>query len=223
MLWLGPCEEMIAQLDKGMIDLLCTDPPWSVAFKSNQGHHAPILNDGLGEYDATHAIYAAAKKFSRGASAYVFGPFGEMNEAPFIKAKATLIWDKVSTGMGDLRSPWYNQTEPIHFYQTGEKDDGRLAARRRQGNVLRVMRTTGKGANRHPTEKPVELWRMLIEASSLVGETVCDPYMGVGGCGVAAILAGRTFIGAELDPKFFEIAKQRIIAAEAWAKGAAGI
>ena len=41
-------------------------------------------------------------------------------------------------------------------------------------------------------------------------ETVLDPFMGSGSTGVACVNTGRNFIGMELDPKYFEIAKERI-------------
>ncbi len=62
----------------------------------------------------------------------------------------------------------------------------------------------------HDTEKPVELMQILIENSSKPGDVVFDPFMGIGGAGVACQLTGRTFIGAELDKTYFEIAENRI-------------
>ncbi|MBP8788799.1 MAG: hypothetical protein KBH41_15255, partial [Azonexus sp.] len=41
-------------------------------------------------------------------------------------------------------------------------------------------------------------------------ETICDPYMGSGTTGVAAVKMGKTFIGIEREPKYFEIARKRI-------------
>lgn len=62
----------------------------------------------------------------------------------------------------------------------------------------------------HPTEKPVSLMRHYIEMSSQRGQMVLDPFMGSGTTGVAAIQAGRTFIGIEKNEKFFNIAVQRV-------------
>lgn len=66
----------------------------------------------------------------------------------------------------------------------------------------------------HPTQKPVELLEYLIQTYTLPGETVLDFTMGVGSTGVAAVNAGRDFIGIELDKKYFDIARERIAAAE---------
>ncbi len=65
----------------------------------------------------------------------------------------------------------------------------------------------------HPTEKPVPLMRHYIDQSSKRGDLVLDPFMGSGTTGVAAVHAGRQFIGIEKDERFFNMAVQRILAA----------
>lgn len=62
----------------------------------------------------------------------------------------------------------------------------------------------------HPTQKPVELCEYLIKTYTNAGETVLDNCMGSGTTGVACKHLNRNFIGIELDPNYFEIAKNRI-------------
>ena len=76
-------------------------------------------------------------------------------------------------------------------------------------NILRVPNIQ-KGKKTHPTEKPIELMKILIENSSLPQGVVLDPFMGTGSTGIACVNTGRNFIGIELDNNYFEIAKQRI-------------
>ena len=66
------------------------------------------------------------------------------------------------------------------------------------------------GNKQHPTEKPVDLMKLYVENSSQVGDTVLDPFMGVGSTGVACKELGRNFIGVELDEQYFDIATKRI-------------
>ena len=66
------------------------------------------------------------------------------------------------------------------------------------------------GNKMHPTEKPVELMKILVENSSNVNDLVLDPFMGVASTGVACYELKRRFIGIEIDRKYFEIAKDRI-------------
>ena len=77
-----------------------------------------------------------------------------------------------------------------------------------------TFKTVNAYPGKHPTEKPLSLMRHIIEASSRKGATVLDPFMGSGTTGVAALQEGRRFIGVELDPGYFDIARKRIEAVQ---------
>jgi len=62
----------------------------------------------------------------------------------------------------------------------------------------------------HPTQKPVPLLEYLIKTYTNDGETVLDNTCGSGSTGVAAVNTNRSFIGIEMDDKYFEIARKRI-------------
>ncbi len=62
----------------------------------------------------------------------------------------------------------------------------------------------------HPTQKPILLMEYLIKTYTNENETVLDFTMGSGSTGVAAVNTNRSFIGIEMDDKYFEIAKERI-------------
>ena len=64
--------------------------------------------------------------------------------------------------------------------------------------------------NHHPTVKPTDLMRYLCRLVTPPSGVVLDPFMGSGSTGKAAALEGFRFIGIELDPGYFEIAKRRI-------------
>ena len=66
----------------------------------------------------------------------------------------------------------------------------------------------------HPTQKPVALMEYLIRTYSNEGETVLDNVMGSGSTGVAALNAGRKFIGIEMEDEYYDFAKKRIVSAE---------
>lgn len=67
-----------------------------------------------------------------------------------------------------------------------------------------------KDSGLHPTQKPVALLEYLIKTYTNENDVILDNCMGSGSCGVAAINTGRSFIGIELDEKYFETAKNRI-------------
>jgi adenine-specific DNA-methyltransferase len=62
----------------------------------------------------------------------------------------------------------------------------------------------------HPAQFPVELVERLVLSMSNLGETVLDPFMGVGSTLIAAIMHGRKAIGAEISPDYCQIARERI-------------
>ena len=84
-------------------------------------------------------------------------------------------------------------------------------------SVIRVMRErskTGGGIGPgHPAVFPIALPRDLIASYTDPGEMVVDPFMGSGTTGVAAVKTGRRFTGIEIEPAYFDIARQRISAA----------
>jgi DNA modification methylase len=81
-------------------------------------------------------------------------------------------------------------------------------------SILHASRNFSAQQTVHPTQKPTNVLNWLIMTYSNPSDTVMDFTMGSGGCGVAAKLTGRNFIGVEQDPKYFEIAKTRIDSAE---------
>lgn len=68
--------------------------------------------------------------------------------------------------------------------------------------------------NPHATQKPVELLRYLVRTYSNEGEVVLDFCCGSGSTCVAAVEENRQFIGIELDEKYFDVACDRVVAAQ---------
>ena len=62
----------------------------------------------------------------------------------------------------------------------------------------------------HPTQKPVELMRYLVETYSQEGDTILDPFCGSGTTCVAAKILGRKYIGIEIDERYATIARSRV-------------
>ena len=51
----------------------------------------------------------------------------------------------------------------------------------------------------------------LVQLFTMPGQIVCDPFMGSGSTGIACVRTGRKFIGIELNPEYYAIAKSRIL------------
>lgn len=70
----------------------------------------------------------------------------------------------------------------------------------------------------HPTQKPVALMEYMVRTYTNEGDIVLDNCMGSGTTGVACMNTGRRFIGIEMDAGYFQIARGRIMEAEAAAE-----
>jgi site-specific DNA-methyltransferase (adenine-specific) len=62
----------------------------------------------------------------------------------------------------------------------------------------------------HPTEKPLSLMCELIRDFTQPGDTIFDPFMGSGTTGLACIRLGRKFVGCEISPRYYTVAKSRL-------------
>ena len=77
-------------------------------------------------------------------------------------------------------------------------------------SVLKIDTESNSLGKLHPTQKPVALLEYLIRTYTNEGDTVLDFTMGSGSTGVACRNLNRSFIGIEMDPDYFQIAKKRI-------------
>ncbi len=96
----------------------------------------------------------------------------------------------------------------VHAWNRGFHPQGDMSDKLR---VSRIGSPRGPARFDHPTTKPDELMAKIIR--NVAGERICDPFMGTGSTGVAAIRAGKSFVGIEHNPKHFETAIARISAA----------
>ena len=119
--------------------------------------------------------------------------------APFVIAPVEMIavlykkrWRKMSDGKSDItRDEFIDWTNGVWNFQGESK----------------------KGV-RHPSPFPVQLPRRRIKLFSYIGDLVLDPFLGSGTTLIACLETFRIGIGIEIDPKYCEIAKQRILSEE---------
>jgi len=68
----------------------------------------------------------------------------------------------------------------------------------------------GAEMKQHPAQKPISVMRWLVNAVTRAGELVCDPFVGSGTTGIAALQLGRRFHGIENNAEYLAVAKGRI-------------
>jgi DNA modification methylase len=133
----------------------------------------------------------------------VFSKF-EAIISKYFTIKTPIVWDKGNKGSGDLENDWGNQTEIIIYCVKGKK-----LINNRRGNLISVSRLhTSKMI--HPTQKPNELIREILEVSFSEGDFVVDPFMGSGSTIKVCQELKVKCLGIELDKEMFNIANNYI-------------
>ena len=113
-------------------------------------------------------------------------------------------WDKGNA----TPNKWYMQRlEFILFLFKGEaKNINNMGT-----TTLLQVPNIKRGTKLHPTEKPVDLMKVLIENSSNEGDLILDPFMGAGSTALACKELNRNFIGFEIDKHYHSIAEKRLL------------
>ena len=91
---------------------------------------------------------------------------------------------------------------------------GKYGKRNKYGQRFNIWKLANTDRSAHPAVFPEKLAKDHIISWSNEGDVILDPFMGSGTTGVACKNLNRSFIGIEMDDKYFEIAKERIEATE---------
>lgn len=75
--------------------------------------------------------------------------------------------------------------------------------------ALGTPRPEEKKHGKHPTQKPLDLLRRVVLASTKKGDVILDPFTGSSTTGIAAVAQGRKFIGVDLDREYLDLSVKR--------------
>lgn len=145
-------------------------------------------------------IHEVISVFGKGATTYT-----KTGNNMFYCPQGTIILDKPVFSKGNRGKNGFVTKEVFH--SNANKDSVRKI-RNYPKSVLKFPMINSKRV--HPTQKPVELLEYLIKTYTNEGDTVLDNCMGSDSTGVACKNTKRSFIGIELERKYFEIANRRI-------------
>jgi len=196
-LYLGDCLEILPTLAAGSVDAVVTDPPYGIDFESGWTGAKIIGDNDVQARDKMLTCVNGLPKII----------FGSPSLPPPAGVKATLIWHRPGSGMGDLSFPWKPDYEFIYIIGDG------FSHSRRGSSVLTFAWDMFRSDAYHPHQKPLPLMKYLLDRLP-PNCTILDPFMGSGTTGVACVQTGRNFIGIEIDPKYYAIAEKRIAEAQ---------
>jgi len=216
------CIRFLRKLPDQSIDLIVTDPAYSGMnghLKLGSGRIVGKYSDKgkkngkwFTEFQDTEDNYKEflteckrVLKKDTGHLYIMFDSFSLLSLAPLVRkyfdVKNVIVWDKVNVGMGHY---FRRQHEFIVFSTNKNK---RKLRNQSFPDVWKVKRLHNA---KYPTQKPVEIFDIMISASGKENYTVCDPFLGSGSAGIAAIKAGCNFIGCDISDKAFKDASERV-------------
>lgn len=215
-LYKGDCLEIMKDIPDKSIDLIVTDPPYLIKYKTNYRKNkkhefcSEILNDDNYEMISNY-IKECFRLLKDNSAMYIFcncdkvDYFKQELEKAHFKIKNMIIWVKNNWTAGDLKAQFGKQYEIIFLVNKGRC----LFNGKRITDVWNFDRVSGN-KQVHQNQKPLDLLEQCILKHSKENDVVFDGFMGSGSTGVACVNTNRNFIGIEIDEKYFEIAKKRI-------------
>ena len=214
----GDSLEALKTMDETeMFDLCLLDPPY-FDYKTNyRKDKKGKLSQSLEQQDMDDQLETVGECIKRLKYGKAFYFFTNWQQAWWFQARYwsflrnEIIWYKGNWTAGDLEGSFGSSYEVIFLGVKGkgwEYKGARLPDLWSNDTGLFISRV---GTNRlHSTEKPVDLYKRLIEISTEPGEFVFDPYVGSGASAEAAYLTGRLYLGYEKDEHYWKVASERI-------------
>ncbi len=186
----GDCLEYMATLADGAYSLAVVDPPYGIG-----------AENGTGDYSKAVAI--KGKTWDTPPSPEYFARLAKVSERQ-------IIWGGNYFHL-PIRRGW------ICWYKTDEikgRDFSEFELAWNSENVparhVAMIPFQRNGSRIHPTQKPVALYRWLLQNYAKPGDTILDTHLGSGSSAIAAWEMGYTFTGIEIDKDYFDAAVERI-------------
>ena len=206
----GNCLYQLKHMPPNYVDMILTDPPYGINYCSNarKNKFSNILNDDndfrflvydefkrVMKDDSTCCIFCSWKNFSKDYE-YLNNTFKVLN---------VIVWHKPGGGIGDLKHTLATDYELCIVCAKGSP----TLCSKRNGSVISVSKVS-PSLMKHPTEKPVDLYRYIIQTWTKKGDIVLDCFAGSFVNAIACIKTGRKYICIELDKTYYKQGIKRI-------------
>lgn len=231
----GDCLELMKDIPDGSIDMILCDLPYGttknkwdtvIPFEPLWNQYSRIIKNNGAIVLFCDGLFTAKLLFSNSSMWRYNLVWNKQKGCDFLNANVKPMKSHEDVAVFYKHKPTYNKqvwySKPYKLTKNGslsnnygdrktawsESVDG---AR----NPLTILSFPRDSNRFHPTQKPVALLEYLIRTYTNEGETVLDSCMGSGSTCVACVNTNRHYIGFELEPKYFEIACQRLDEVEA--------
>ncbi|MEW6739099.1 MAG: site-specific DNA-methyltransferase [Nitrospirota bacterium] len=233
----GDCIEILNQARENSVDMIFADPPY---FLSNGGitcHAGKMVSVNKGKWDKSKGV-AENHKFTlewlkacqrvlkpngtiwvSGTTHIIYSVGFAMQELGY-KILNDIIWYKRNAPPNLSCRYFTHSTEIVLWAAKNEKSkhyfDYHLMKKMNQGKQMRNVWEISappaeeKKFGKHPTQKPVELLKRIILASTKGDDLVLDPFCGSSTTGVAAVLLNRKYVGIDLEDEYLAVSVKRL-------------
>lgn len=193
------CLATMARMPDGFVDLVITDPPYGKnADKGTNGFGDAQNRKYQGKWDAQRPDVQAFMEILRvSKNTIIFG--GNYFADLLPPSNCWIVWDKKGSHQfdnpfADAELAWTSFSRVVKKYTFIQ-----------QGFV-----TDAKEPRYHPTQKPLDLFKAILNDFSDENAVVYDPYLGSGTTAVASYQLKRQWIGSEISAEYTEIANKRL-------------
>lgn len=226
-------------INENSIDLIVTSPPYNVDIKYNSHDDTMSYEDYLSFTKAwLTKCYKLLKEDGRfclnipldknkGGQQSVYADITTIAKNVGWKYHSTIIWNEGNISRRTAWGSWLSASAPyviapvevivILYKKYWKKISGSQKSNISKQEFMEwtngVWNFSGESKKRvgHPAPFPVELPRRCIKLFSFVGDTILDPFLGSGSTLIACIKNNRKGIGIDIDKKYCELAKQRVL------------
>ena len=198
----GDCLEVMKTFPDKSIDLVLTDPPYGINENNEKNASreklAKTTDFGHYEWDKNKIgkeFFSEIFRISK--NQIIFG--GNYYGSILGDTSCYIVWDKDNgeNDFADCELAWASFKSAVRKFKF-----------RWNGMLQEDMKH--KEPRYHPTQKPVEFMKWILDKYSEPTDVILDPFLGSGTTVIAAKQLHRRYIGIEISPKYCEIAKQRL-------------
>lgn len=190
------CMDYLKDCPDNAFDLAIVDPPYGIGVNVSMGRRKGQPHSGYKKFAGGDKTAPGVEYFSHlrrvsvnqvvwGANHFIDNLGGAANSACW------LMWDKgfsEDVSFAQFELAWTSNKSVCKKFDKSPIDPHRI----------------------HPTQKPVKLYQWILDNYAKPGQRILDTHLGSGSSAIAAHYFGCDFVGIELDPDYFQAAKQRI-------------
>jgi site-specific DNA-methyltransferase (adenine-specific) len=217
--------KFLSSVENNTVQLVLTDPPYMISKIGSGGHkydhfdnEKVFNNEVLGKF-----VEEWARVLKPGGTLVCWGDMFKMETlkslcegtGEFCGRYRVITWEKESANNLEIKITYLGWTEYALVVSKKPSAQVIFNNKREDGSAVGM---TGhfkdklpRGKERsHPTQKPLGLFKRLVELHTNPGDLVLDSFLGSGTTALAALSTGRRFLGSEMNEEYFKKALERL-------------